>query len=63
MASGNLVNRLCESIQTLIKGGTVQEYEMMVLSYECLNDNGSDIETVTYDTCPQLPDTELFFPG
>ena len=63
MASGNLVNRLCENIQTLIKGGTVQEYEMMVLSYECLNDNGSDIETVTYDTCPQLPDTELFFPG
>ena len=63
MASGNLVNRLCENIQTLINGGTVQEYEMMVLSYECLNDDGSDIETVTYDTCPQLPDTELFFPG
>lgn len=61
MASGNLIGTLQEDAKAMVKGEEVPEYTMEPISYMTANDDGSDVKTVYYTDCEQLPDTEEFF--
>lgn len=61
MASGDLIATLQEDAKAMVKGEELPEYTMEPISYMTANDDGSEIKTVYYTDCPQLPDTEDFF--
>lgn len=61
MASGDLVQTLMEDAKAMVNGEEPPAYTMEPISYMKLNEDGSDIETVYYTDCPQLPATEEFF--
>lgn len=61
MASGDLITTIQEDAKKMVAGEDVEAYTMMPLSYIVANDDGSDIKSVYYTDCDQLPDTTEFF--
>lgn len=61
MASGDLVATLQEDAKKMVAGKDVAEYTMEPISYVIANEDGSDVEAVSYEDCSQLPETEVFF--
>lgn len=61
MASGDLIATLMEDAKAMVNGEELPEYTMEPISYMTANEDGSEIKTVYYTDCPQLPDTEEFF--
>lgn len=61
MASGDLIKTLQERAKAMVAGEEVPEYTMEPISYIMSNEAGSDVESVYYTDCPQLPATDEFF--
>lgn len=61
MAAGDSIATQCERAKALVAGEEVPEYYEEPLSYIMANEDGSDLVTVYYTDCPQLPSTDLIF--
>lgn len=61
MASGNLISTLQERAKAMVKGEEVEVYTMEPISYITAKEDGSDVQSVYYVDCPQLPETDAFF--
>jgi ABC-type sugar transport system substrate-binding protein len=61
MGAGDLVGTLQDYAKKMVAGETPPAYTMEPISYMTVNSDGSNIQTVYYTECPQLPATEEFF--
>jgi ABC-type sugar transport system substrate-binding protein len=61
MGAGNLIGTLQDYAKKMVNGEIPPAYTMEPISYMTVNNDGSDIRTVFYTDCPQLPVTDEFF--